>query len=523
MVALWAAVLLTLAALPTTAMATSTQAQIDAAKSAAVEYIRGQQDPLSGEPAGYNHGSFSSDLVATALAAAGVSAADVHGVAAGSASLQDFLLGDYADFWAGPPTHAVTDYEHVTLVAYAAGLDPARIAADTNLPAAIAGRWNPGTGSFGEPSTNTTAFGILALRTAPLPAWALAPAVSHLRQNQHDDGGWGFAAATTPAAQAEPSESDMTGAAIAALCEAGAAPYEADVAAALDYLQAQLVNATGAIHYGFGDNADTTAWVVNGLNACGIDPQSAPWTTAAGKTPIDHLRSLQVPTGPEAGGFGYMDTSAADIYSTQDALRAIAGGAFTAAPPAPLDSSLPSVRPAPAVATGTPVRHLLAIELAPGNVRLCQVVAGAGAAVAQVLNEAKASSNPTRCVTSLSVAAGEVTAIDGFAANQDEAWLARLDRGPEAIAGEQPVGFGDVISLRLGKRPESRQEAGAATGPTGPAGPAGSPGASGERGARGRPGRNAHLTCRVHRDRRPGKAKAKARCSVKKSKAQRRR
>ena len=505
-----------LAVLPATAMATSSQGEIDAAVDNAVEYVRGQQDPLTGEPFGFEHGSFSSDWVATSLAAAGVSAADVS--TPGNPSLQDFLLGDYSSFWAGPPIKAVTDYERITLVAHAAGLDPARISADSNLPAQIAGRWNPIAGSFGEPSINSTIFGILALRTAPVPAWALSPAVSYLRQRQHDDGGWTFSAATTPVAMAEPSEPDMTGAAIAALCEAGAPAYDPAVATALTYLKSLLVDATGAFHYAFGDNADATAWAVSGLNACGIDPQSAEWKTAAGKTPIDHLLSLQVPSGSEAGGFGYEDTSEANLYSTQDALRAIAGGVFTAAPPDRSDPSQPRVRPAPAVAAGTPVPHLLAIELAPGNVRMCQVTAPVGTPLAQVLDAAKAGAIPAGCVTSFSTVDGQIVSIDGVApAGQDEAWLLRLDRGAETVAGEQPVGFGDVISLRLGKSPSSGQGPTGQAGPTGQdgaagtAGKAGGPGPRGRHGAKGRPGRNARIGCKTRRHQ---SSKHRIRCHV---------
>jgi len=505
------AALLSLAALPADAAATSSQAEIDTAVDKAVEFVRGQQDPVSGEPFGFEHGSFSSDWVATSLAAAGVSAADVR--TGGNPSLQDFLLGDYSSFWAGPPTGAVTNYERVTLVAHAAGLDPARISADLNLPAQIAGRWNPIAGSFGEPSVNSTIFGILALRTAPVPGWALGPAISYLRQRQHDDGGWTFSAATDPGTKAEPSEPDMTGAAIAALCEAGAPPYDPAVAPALAYLQSLLVEATGAFHYAFGDNADATAWAVSGLNACGLDPQSATWTTAAGKTPIDHLLSLQVQSGPEAGGFGYESSGEApNLYSTQDALRAIAGGVFTAAPPPREDPSEPNVRPVPAVAAGTPVPHLLAIELAPGNVRICQVTAPAGAPLVQVLDAAKDVATPAGCVTSLAVAGGQVEAIDGVSpANEDEAWLARLDRGKEAPAGEQPVGFGDEIALRVGARPNAEAGVNTPSGPVGLPGAAGGTGHRGKRGARGRPGRNARIVCRA-RHRRSGKRKV--RCGV---------
>jgi len=520
MSALCAAVL-GLAVLPGAALATSSQSEIDSAVDKAVEYVRAQQDPATGEPLGYEHGGFGSDWLVTSLAAAGVSAADVHGDAAGSPSLRDFLLGDYRTaFWTGGPGETFTtvdNYQRATLVSYAAGLDPARLAADANLPAQIAERWNPVNPGFGEASTGNTVFGILALKVTPVPVWALSPVASFLRQSQHDDGGWTYSAVATPGAKAEPSEPDTTGAAIAALCETGVPTYDPAVASALTYLKGLLVNSTGAFHYAFGDNADATAWAVSGLTACGIDPQSAAWTTAAGKTPIDHLLSLQLQTGPDAGAFGYSDTSAASLYSTQDALRAIAGGVFTAAPPTPSDSSLPRIHPAPTVAAGTPVPHVLVIELAPGNVRMCKVTTPVGAPLTQLLGAAKTGAKPAGCVTSLSTSSGEVEAINGFApASQDEAWLARLDRGPVAVAAGQPVGFGDVVSLRLGERPEADD---GPTGPAGSAGPAGQPGQRGKRGAKGRPGRNAHITCRAHRGKRSGKARI--RCSVKKGGAQR--
>jgi hypothetical protein len=503
-------------ALPAAATATATQGEVDAAIAKAVEYVRGQQEPLTGEPFGFEHGSFSSDWVATSLAAAGVSAADVRDPAPGSPSLQDFLFGDYSsEFWTGGEFETFTtvaNYERATLVAHAAGFDPARISPELNFPAQIAERWNPAGPGFGEAGTTNTVFGVLALKTAGAPAWSLSPVASYLRQSQHDDGGWTYSAAATPLAKAEASEPDMTGAAIAALCEAGAPPYDPSVAPALAYLRGLLVDSTGAIHYAYGDNADATAWAVSGLTACGIDPQSPAWTTPSGKTPIDHLLSLQVPSGPEAGGFGYMDTSEANLYSTQDALRAIAGGVFTAEPPARTDPSQPSVRPVPTVAAGKAVPHLLAIGLSDDNVRMCKVTAPVGAPLTQVLAAAQDSSRPAGCVTSFAVSGGEVASIDGVSPEgEDEAWLLRLDRGAKAPGGEQPVGFGAVISLRIGARPSA---AGTVEGAQGKAGLAGPQGWRGRRGLRGRPGRNAGIACRSHSNRRSGKRRV--RCTVKK-------
>jgi hypothetical protein len=492
------AALLSLGVFPNAASAMSNQAQIDAAIADAIDYVRSQQEAATGAVPG-----FGGDWMATSLAAAGVSAADLHGPDPGDPSFQDYLLDEYTlPTWdEDPPGGTVSEYSRSTLVATAAGLDPARLSASSNQPAQLAGRWNPATGSFGEASSNNTAFAILALKATPIPGWALAPAISFLRRNQHDDGGWTHAAALTAAAQAEPSEEDMTGGAIAALCEAGVPAYDPAVASALTFLRGRLVNATGGIEYLWGaPNSDINAWVVSGLIACGIGPQSPAWTTAAGKTPIDFLLSVQVPAGGEAGGFGYEDASAASLYSTQDALRAIAGGVFATAAPDRSDPSQPRLRPLPSVADGTPVPHLLAIELAPGNVRICKVTAPSGAPLTDVLAAAEAASRPAGCVTSFSVGDGEVESIDGaFPAGEDEAWLLRLDRGAAAVAADQPVGFGQAISLRLGQRPAG---AGGSTGPQGPTGSPGSAGPTGQPGRRGPKGKSGHRrkkACKAHR------------------------
>jgi hypothetical protein len=520
--------LLTLSAGAPAVASAATDEEIDTAIAGAVSWLRAQQGPSPWEPSEPYSGQiagFGGDWAATALAAASVDSADVVNPALGPASLQDHLLGEYTEAeWSAPPgfewpAMPVTDYERAMLAAHAAGLDPARLSADSNLPAQIAGVWNSATGSWGSPSTNATVFGILAMVKTPLPGWALAPAVSYLRRNQHDDGGWHYPAATTPAAQAGASDPDMTGAALAALCEAGVPAYDAQVETGLAYLSDRLEE-DGAIAAPYGNNSDTNAWVVSGLNACGIDPQSAAWTSPGGNTPIDYMLSLQVSEpGPDAGGFGYSTPEMPGVYSTQDVLRAISGAAFTAAPL--------SQRALPAVAAGTPVPHVLAIELAPGNVRMCKVIAPAGAPLSAVLDAARTGSYPPACVRSLTLSNGTVTAIDGIEpAGADEAWLARLDRGPATLAGSQPVGFGDLVSLRRGPSPASAQGPAGTPGPVGPVGALGAPGKQGKRGQqgkrgkrgpRGRPGRNAEISCRARKVR----GKQKMRCVVKKSAQQR--
>jgi hypothetical protein len=511
-------VLFSLAVLPATASATATDEEIDTAVAAAIEYVRDGQMPETGEPGDPESGivfeknnRFSSDWIAIALAAAGASSADVYDEVPGppakpGPSLQDFLLTEYSGnggFWAGPPAWLPDTYERPAMVAHAAGLDPARISAEVNLAAQVAGQWNPITGGFGSPSPEAaynTALGLLALAKTPTPAWALVPATEYLRGIQESDGSWTEALIAT---------ADMTATAVAALCEVGVPPYDPTVASGLEYLKGEQVSATGAIEPG---NAESAASLVSALSACGIDPQSAEWTTADDKTPVDYLISLQATTGAGAGGFAYEPGEPTNIYSTAYALRAIAGGSFSATPAPREDLSLPSVRTAPTVVAGTPVPHLLAIELAPGNVRMCNVTAPAEAPLTEVLAAGEATSYPAGCISSLALAGGKVSSINGVApANEDEAWLTRLDRGGIAIAASQPVGFGDTVSLRLGAKPSVPQ--GAPGGAAASVGPPGPRGRRGKRGHRGRPGRNAHLVCRSHRRKRSGKVKI--RCTAK--------
>ncbi len=536
------AALLAYAFLPATAEA-ATQDEIAASLTAGNKWVASQQS-ATGQIEG-----FGGDWSATALAASGIDSAGVR-LAPGDPSLQDYLLGEYSSgTWIEPPGTGefpppVTEYDRATLVSEAAGLDPARLSADSNMPAQIAGLWNSSTGSFGDPSTNGTVFAILALAGTPLPEWALRPAVSYLRRNQHDDGGWEFGPATTPVAQEAPSTADMTGAALAALCEAGVPAYDPQVAAGLEFLHGNL-EANGGFAYPYGGpNSDTNAWAVSGLNACGIDPQSEEWTSPADKTPIDYLLSLQIkaPEG-EAGSFGYSAPEFGGIYSTQDSLRAIAGAVFTADPP--------STRPAPTVAAGTPVPHTIAVSLGPEDVRICRAVAPVGATLEQLL-VAQESALPAPCVGSFSFEGDELVSLDGrAAANADDAWLVRLDRGRQEVAAGQTIGFGDLVSLRLGQAPVgpgsggqqgdpgpkgdpgSKGDPGApgepgpqgaaglqgAAGPQGPAGLQGSPGLTGpagKRGPQGKPGQNAHFTCSAERRRH---RRLKAHCAVKRGPA----
>ena len=163
-------------------------------------------------------------LATTALAAAGVDAGDLQ-ARTGDPSLQDFLLGEYgsAELGRRAAERAATDYEQATLVAHAAGLDPARLSAVSNLPAQLAGLLEPRRRQLRRPEhqqhrLRDPGAGDDAAAALGAGAGGLLPAPQPARRRRLD-----LHRRADPGAPAKPSEEDMTGAAIAALCEAGRA------------------------------------------------------------------------------------------------------------------------------------------------------------------------------------------------------------------------------------------------------------------------------------------------------------
>jgi len=434
---------------PANAAATVPPAQLEAAIADGTAWIRAQQDPATGALRG-----FGADWAVTGLAAAGVHAADVKTT---GPSLQHGLLAEWtSENWTAPTDYAqlrnaswmaATDFARAILLAHAAGLQPSRLSAESNLVAQLAGLYQP-SGAFGAPSLfNGTVFGVLALARTDVPRSIIDQGVELIRSTAHDDGGWTYQLATTPAQRAQPSDIDMTGAALAALCDAGVPASDPAVSAGLAFLRGKLDDATGAFEAMFGANANSNAWAVQALNACGIDPQSQAWTTPAGKTPLDFLVSLQRANGSFKYTPAEADTATPNLYATQDVVRALAGGSFTADPPGG------RVRPAPAVAAGTPVPTALALDDGHGHVKLCRTTALVGAPVKDVLIAANAESMPPGCVSELRFDGNTVVSINDQAAEGRGGWVASLAGQPERLAAAQAVGFGDVVALRLQHSP----------------------------------------------------------------------
>jgi hypothetical protein len=439
---------------PATASATATAEQIEKSINSGVTYLKGLQKE-SGEIAG-----FGGDWALTAFAAAKVAAADVNKAGkegTDARSWYESVVG--VSTWPGEGAVA-TDFERAALAAYAAGIDPARVSKRQNLIAKIVSYHQPESPGYYGSTFNATVFALLALANADttggaqrLPQVVLAQAVEAIEANQHTDGGWTWEkAAGNEAALKKASEIDMTGAAMAALCGAGVSNGSETIVNGKAFLVSKFVKASGAFESAFGANTDTNAWAVQGLKACGIDPQGAEFTGSAPgkKTPLDFLISQQV-TG---GGFRYGTSgSTPNQYASQNAVRALGSGGFTATPPVP--SKGPQWKGVSEFAVGEAETTSLALIVDDGvsPLKVCSVSLAPKATVttlATVLNAAVAGTTPAKCVTGFLPAAGEgaITQINGYPAVPAEKWNVSVDGGAEKQAKRNTeIHVGDTIYL----------------------------------------------------------------------------
>jgi len=430
------------AASPATAAAYVTPAQAQHAAERGAAWFESNQEAS---------GALSADWGMTALAATGINSADVR-TSLADPSAQDYYLGEWQ---ASGPGGAATDAERGILAGVAGGIQPSRLAASTeseksNLVARVAELFD-GTQIGSTGLLNDDVFGVLALNQVGAPQPLLQRLADYLRTTQLADGGWSWSA--SPSA---PSEADMTGAALAAFCAAGVPTSDPDLQQALSLLHSLQDPATGGFvappPFGVGVNADTTAWVTSGLIQCGIDPQAPEWTTAAGKTPLDYLLSLQRPDGH----FDWTAEFAGGAFETYSAVRPLVGAAFSTPAPERLDGTSPAVRPAATVVAGTTVPVTLVIDHGPanGDVRMCRVDVADGSDLGDLLAAAEATSAPAGCVSGFETNATEggtaITALDGVAANSDYRWKVRVDGGAASVASAEPIGFGDLVFLQYG-------------------------------------------------------------------------
>lgn len=395
---------------------------------------------------------FNSDWAVTAVAAAGINAADVQQPAA-ERSLQDFWQEQYADpMWAElPPAYTgVGQIGKAALIAHSAGLNTSRITTDVNLAATLASTYNPNTGLFGtNAAPNAVGFALLALPDLGLPGSLAGPIVDSLLSSQYDDGGWGLSASGGSSG-----DTDITGSVLGMLCSNGLAPGHPAIDEGLAFLKGKQDEDSGAI---FSDspwlsdpNSPTMAWALTGLLACGVDPQGTEWTTSTGKNPLDGAFDLRLPNGEfmyhPSYGAGHSD----NVNATEAMVRALSGNLFSAEPPARIDPSKPRIRPVSPVAAGTEVPVALSIEDGQSRTRLCAVKIAAGTGLADLLAKAQIDSIPAGCIDGFTLQDSWVAAVNGAAAeNPDGGWAVSIDGSAERRAGNQQIEHGAVVSLRL--------------------------------------------------------------------------
>jgi hypothetical protein len=249
-----------------------------------------------------------------------------------------------------------------------------------------------------------------------------------------------------------PAEAEFTGATLAGLCGAGVPTSDPAIKSALSFLKAEQAAepvGSGAFESEFGVNTDTTAWVVEGLNACGIDPQGGEFTTSRGKTPIDFLISQQL----SEGAFQYeAGEGEPNFYSSQDAVRALAGAGFTTAPSKAKGQPLwvyekrfttsDTTELGLIVNTGSSPLQVCSVSLTPTSTKVT---------LASVLEAAETSATPAGCVSGFTPTSGRgaITSIDSSPNPPRASWQVSIDGSAEQQATRKtPIGVGDTIYLR---------------------------------------------------------------------------
>lgn len=271
------------------------QARLDST----VRYLQEAQNPDGGfgGSSGAESGQGFSAWVALALAAAGINPrcqARPGGADAFSFLVDRFHRGLEEE---GPyPKLPTTAFERELMVVNASGADPHGFAG-YDLVGEILLRQRAD-GSFpyvpeGRGEINDTIFAIVALAPVQEPdaEAAIQRAADWLIGQQGDDGGWSWGV------EGNPTEADLTGAAIQALRAAGRPDTEAEQRG-LQYLR-EIQNPDGGfpqfrIPRETESNAASTAWAVQGIWAAGQDPET--WIKG-GNEPLSYMASLQQPDG----------------------------------------------------------------------------------------------------------------------------------------------------------------------------------------------------------------------------------
>jgi hypothetical protein len=236
----------------------------------AAQRIDGSIDKSIGETADFVIGA----------AAAGYDPATLHGCTGGPGALT--YLATASDSAAGDPAQT----GKAILAIVAAGGDPASFEG-RDLLARLAALYHSDTGAYGDGSTFSQAFAILAVEAAS--GTVTADAITMLKALQDPDGSWSYGSAPVAAGAGD---TNSTAIALMALDSAGDHSLDA---AALVYLRTQQLPDGGFLYasmYGPPADPDSDAIVLQALVAAGRDPEGSDWLEGANSV-LTHLRSTQ--------------------------------------------------------------------------------------------------------------------------------------------------------------------------------------------------------------------------------------
>lgn len=218
---------------------------------------------------------------------------------------------------------ATTDYALLALTLIAAGKDPASYKG-TDLIQKIKSARLPdgkfadfidgsGAGERGEQVLiNAHVWAVIALSAAGVEIPEAEKARNWLLARQHPEGGFNwYAGAPQP-------DADSTGMALAALGALGETKDSPAVRKAIAYLRSVQESDGGFSSWGAA-NPESSAMVIQGLLAVGLDPAGPPLTVPAG-SPVAALLGFQLPDG----SFAHQKGGGANEMATQQALLALA-------------------------------------------------------------------------------------------------------------------------------------------------------------------------------------------------------
>ena len=217
------------------------------------------------------------------------------------------------------------------LAVVAAGDDPAGFAG-RNLSARLSALYDSGTGKYGDGSTFSQSFAILADVASGVAVPGAAIDAMAALQNP-DDGAWSYGSTSVAAGQGD---SNSTAMAVMALDAAGT--YTADTKG-LAYLRTQQVDDGGFVYstaWGSTSDPDSDSLVLQALLSAGVDPESADWS----KGPNNVMTALRASQGAD-GGFAGVGSGETPFVTSQVPV-ALVGVYYGAAVHATLGRSVPT-------------------------------------------------------------------------------------------------------------------------------------------------------------------------------------